>query len=87
MNRSQKERLKENIEKLDANEHAQIFDLVKRYTDNYTKTQSGVLVSSEALSDECLFEIEKMVKYYIDQKIRMDAEQIERKTLMGITRK
>lgn len=87
MNRSQKERLKENIEKLDANEHAQIFDLMKRYTNNYTKTQSGVLVSSEALSDECLLEIEKMVKYYIDQKVRMDAEQIERKTLMGITRK
>lgn len=82
MNRSRKEQLKEKIEKLDANEHAQIFDLIKRYTDNYTKTQTGVLISSDSLSDECLLEIEKMVTYYIDQKVRMDAEMVERKALL-----
>lgn len=85
MNRSQKERLKERIEKLDANEHAQIFDLIKRYTDNYTKTQNGVLISSDALPDECLLEIEKMVTYYVDQKVRMDADQAERKALLSRT--
>lgn len=82
MNRSRKEHLKERIEKLDANEHAQIFDLIKRYTDNYTKTQNGVLISSDSLSDECLLEIEKMVTYYVDQKLRMDAEMAERKALV-----
>lgn len=85
MNRSQRERLKEKIEKLDAHEHAQIFDLVKTYTDNYTKTQNGVLISSDSLPDECLLKIEKMVTYYIDQKVRMDAETVERKAMSSRT--
>jgi hypothetical protein len=66
MKRSQKEKLKEQLDKLDAQEHAQIFDIIKRYTDNFTKTQNGVLVSSDVLSDECLLEIEKRVAYYMD---------------------
>ena len=66
MKRSQKEKLKEQLDKLDAQEHAQIFDIIKRYTDNFTKTQNVVLVSSDVLSDECLLEIEKRVAYYMD---------------------
>lgn len=71
MKRSQKEKLKEHLDKLDAQEHGQIFDIIKRYTDNFTKTQNGVLVSSDVLSDECLLEIEKRVAYYLDQR-KMD---------------
>ena len=71
MKRSQKEKLKEQLDKLDAQEHGQIFDIIKRYTDNFTKTQNGVLVSSDVLSDECLVEIEKRVAYYLDQR-KMD---------------
>jgi hypothetical protein len=81
MNRAQKEALKEKVEKLDAQEHAQIFDVIKRYTDNYTKTQTGVLVSSDSLPDECMIEIEKMVLFYMDQRKRMDADTAERKAL------
>jgi len=81
MNRLQKETLKDKIEKLDAQEHAQIFEVIKRYTANYTKTQTGVLVSSDNLSDECLHEIEKMVIFYIDQRKRMDADIAERKAI------
>ena len=81
MNRAQKEALKEKVEKLDAQEHAQIFDVIKRYTDNYTKTQTGVLVSSDSLPDECMLEIEKMVLFYMDQRKRMDADSAERKAL------
>ena len=72
MNRVRKEQLKEKIEKLDAEEHAQIFEIIKRYTENYTKTQTGVLVSSDFLPDACLIEIETLVAYYIDQRNRMD---------------
>lgn len=72
MNRVRKEQLKEKIEKLDADEHVQIFDIIKRYTENYTKTQTGVLVSSDFLPDSCLVEIETLVAYYIDQRNRID---------------
>ncbi len=54
MNRLRKEQLKENLEKLDAEEHSQIFAVIQRYTQEYTKTQTGVFVSSDNLPDECL---------------------------------
>ena len=79
MNRIRKETLKEKIEMLDAQEHAQLFTIVKRYTDSYTKTQSGVLVSSDSLSDECLYELERMVMYFLDQRKRMEADALERR--------
>jgi hypothetical protein len=82
MNRNRKETLKENLEKLDAEEHAQIFNIIKRYTETYTKTQTGVLVSSDNLPDACILEIEKMVTFYLDQRKSMEADTLKRKTLM-----
>ena len=72
MNRLRKEQLKEKLEKLDAEEHAQIFEIVKRYTSDFTRTQTGVLLSSETLSDECLLEMERMVTYFFDQRKWME---------------
>lgn len=68
MRRQQKEKLKENLDRLDADEHAQIFAVIKKYTDIFTRTQTGVLISSEVLPDECLAEMETMVAYYLDQR-------------------
>jgi hypothetical protein len=81
MNRAQKEALKEKLEKLDAQEHEQLFAIIKRYTMQYTKTQNGVLVSSDVLPDECLIEMDRMVSFYMDQRKRMEADAAERKTL------
>lgn len=81
MKRSQLEVLKEKIERLDAQEHAQIFAIVKRYTENYTKTQSGALVSSDMLPEECIKEMEQMISFFLDQRKQMEADAIERKTL------
>jgi phosphopantetheine adenylyltransferase len=72
MNRLRKEQLKERLEKLDADEHAQIFEIVKRYTAEFTRTQTGVLVSSETLPDACLLEMERMVTYFFDQRKWME---------------
>ena len=71
MNRAGKEALKEKIEKLDPQEHAQIFAIITRYTENYTKTQNGVLVSSDNLPPECLKEIDALVSFYMDQRKTM----------------
>ena len=83
MDRVRKEQLKEALEKLEPEEHAQIFDVIKRYTTDYTRTQSGVLVSSDALTDACLFELEALAQYYMDQRKRMDADTVNRRTLAG----
>ncbi len=83
MDRVRKEQLKEALEKLEPEEHAQIFDVIKRYTTDYTRTQSGVLVSSDALTDACLFELEALAQYYMDQRKRMDAETANRRAMAG----
>ncbi len=81
MNRARKERLKEQLDKLDPEEHEQIFGIIQRYTDVFTKTQNGVLVSTDNLTDECLQEIERMVTFYLDQRKQMDADTLQRKQL------
>ena len=75
MNRVRKERLKETLDKLDPEEHAQVFGIINRYTSDYTRTQGGVFVSSDVLHDECLLEMETLVAYFLDQRKRMDAER------------
>ncbi len=86
MNRARKEALKEQIEKLDPQEHAQIFAIVKKYTDTYTKTQNGVLVSSEGLPDQCIKEMEAMVNFYLDQRKRMNSDAADRKAQNELNR-
>lgn len=81
MNRARKEKLRDQMELLDSNEHAQIFAVIKHHTESYTKTQTGVLVSSEVLSDVCMMEMEKLVAFYLDQRKRMDADDAVRKTM------
>lgn len=81
MNRARKEKLREQIDRLDSHEHAQIFDVIKRYTNSYTKTQSGVLISSDSIPNECIAELEKMVLFYVDQRKRMESDTAQRKSL------
>ena len=81
MNRARKEKLRDQLDLLDPHEHAQIFAVVKHHTESYTRTQSGVLVSSDVLTDDCMLEMEKMVAFYLDQRKRMDADDAVRKTL------
>lgn len=80
ISRNDKEWMKEQLDKLDSNEHTQVFDIIKKYTNEYTKTQSGVLVSTATLSDECLEEIKRYIHFCLDQKKRMDEDLKTRKT-------
>lgn len=81
MNRTRKEKLREHLDTLDVHEHAQVFAIIKKYTDEYTRTQSGVLVSSESLPDGCIVEMETLVAFYLDQRKRMDADERARKSM------
>ena len=83
MNRAQLERLRDKIEALDTQEHAQIFDVIKRYTASYTKTQNGVLIASDSLPLDCLTELDRMVSFYADQRKRMETDTLERKSFTG----
>jgi hypothetical protein len=75
MNRVRNERLKETLDTLDPEEHAQVFAIITRYTADYTRTQGGVFVSSDVLPDACLGEMEALVAYFVDQRARMDKDR------------
>jgi hypothetical protein len=72
--------MKEQLDRMESNEHNQVFSIIKRYTDQFTKTQNGVLVSTDNLNDECLEEIEKYITFCLDQRKRMDEDMKTRKT-------
>lgn len=80
VSRSKKEWLKEHLDNMEPNEHNQVFAIIKEYTDQFTKTQNGVLISTDNLSNECLAEIEQYVNFCIDQKKRIEEDQKTRKT-------
>lgn len=80
MNRQQKELLKEQIDKLDGNEHQQLYTIVQKWTTEITRTPGGVLISSENLSTECLQEMEKYTLFCLDQRKRMEEDLKTRKT-------
>ena len=78
--RSKLEKLKEQIDKLEQNEHKQIYNIMKRNELQVTKTQNGVLVSADHLNDETLEEVERYVLFCIDQRKRMEEDMKTRKT-------
>jgi hypothetical protein len=78
--RSKLETLKDQIDKLEVNEHKQIYSIMKRNTPKVTKTQNGVLISAESLDVDTLKEVEKYVLFCLDQKKRMDEDMKTRKT-------
>ncbi len=80
MSRESKERLKEQIEKLDDNEQLQVFQIVRKYTKDFTRTETGVFVSTETLPARCLEEIGVYIRFCADQKKSNDEHMRLRKT-------
>ncbi len=77
--RSKKELLKEQLDRMEPNEHIQIFEIIKKYTEQFTKTQNSILISTDQLNDECLSEIEKYIHFCMDQRKRMEEDMKTRK--------
>lgn len=77
--RSKKEWLKDQLDRMETNEHNQVFKIIQKYTDDYTTTQSGILVSTDNLNNDCLNEIEQYINFSIDQKKRIEDDQKIRK--------
>jgi hypothetical protein len=80
--RSSLEALKEKIDKLDVNEHRQIYNIIRQLNKNEiqsTKTQQGILITADKLDSETLSEVERYVHFCIDQRRRMDDDMKTRK--------
>jgi hypothetical protein len=74
MNRARLETLRDNIEKLDPHEHSQIFDVIKRHTEQYTNTGKSIFVSTDALPVSCIEELERLVAFYLDQRTALSRQ-------------
>jgi hypothetical protein len=72
--------MKDQLDTMDSNEHAQVLAIINNYTNQSTKTQTGVLISTEHLSGECLKEIETYIHFLIDQRKRIDDDNKTRKS-------
>ena len=80
--RSSLEALKEKIDKLDVNEHRQIYNIIRQLNKNKiqsTKTQQGILITADKLDSETLSEVERYVHFCIDQRKRMEDDMKTRK--------
>jgi hypothetical protein len=77
---SKLESLKDKIDKLEVNEHKQIYNIMKKNGPPVTKTQNGVLISSESLDNDTLAEVERYVLFCVDQRKRMEDDMKTRKT-------
>lgn len=84
--RTKKEWLKDQLDRMDPNEHTQVFNIIKKFTDQFTKTHSGVLISTDQLNDECLIEIEKYIMFRNDQKKQMEEDLKVRKNYERLVR-
>jgi hypothetical protein len=73
------EKLKEQIDKLETNEHKQIYNIMKKTELQVTRTQNGVLIPTDKLDDSVLEEVEKYVLFCLDQQKRMDEDMKARK--------
>jgi hypothetical protein len=72
--------LKDQIDRLEQNEHKQVYNIMKKKSPAVTKTQNGIFVSSDTLDDETLEEVERYVLFCLDQRRRMDDDMKTRKT-------
>ena len=72
--------MKDRLDTMDANEHAQIFTIIRKYTDQGTRTQSGILISTEFMSDDCLTEIDAYIQFLSDQRKRMEEDTKARRS-------
>jgi hypothetical protein len=77
--RTKKEWMKDQLDSMDANEHVQVLEIIRKYTDQCTKTQSGVLISTDLLNDQCLAEIDQYIHFLLDQRKRMEEDSKTRK--------
>ena len=80
MNRSKLEMIKSQIDELDVNDHVQLYDIIQKYNTIVSKTTNGVFVSSEHLSSECLEQIERHIKFCLDQRCRIEEDIKQIKT-------
>jgi len=78
--RSKLETLKDQIDKLEQNEHKQIYGIIKKASPQVTKTQNGVLVSTDTLDEGTLTEVERYVHFCLDQRKRMEDDMKTRKS-------
>jgi hypothetical protein len=72
------QKLKERVDQLEESEHEQIFDIIRKYTKEYTRSDNGVYISSKNLPNECIEDISKYVDFCFDQRLQLEKDDAVR---------
>lgn len=72
--------MSEQLLKMDKNENMQVYKIIKKYSDQFTKKEDGYMINANNLNDTCLEEIEKYILFSIELRKRMDEDLQQRKT-------
>ena len=72
------QQLTEHIDQLGTHEHERIYTIVSRWTKDYTRTDTGVFVSTAKLPKECITELEQYVNFCFDQRKHLAETDAER---------
>ena len=72
------EQLKQRLDQLDPNEHEQVFTIISKWTKEYTRSDTGIYVSSDKLPKGCIAEIEQYVNFCFDQHKHLEEAAVER---------
>jgi len=74
-NNELKKKMVREIEDLSLDEHIEIFKIIKQMTDKYTKNDNGVFVNVSILDDNIIHQIDRFVKYCLDNKKKFDKDE------------
>jgi len=72
------EQLKQRLDQLDPNEHEQVFTVISKWTKEYTRTDTGIFVSTAKLPKECIEELERYVHFCFDKRKHLEESAAER---------
>ncbi len=70
--------IRKHMTKLDLIEHSELFDIVKHYSKSFTATNTGALVSSDELPDECIKKLMERIAYFLEMKRWLKEEDVRR---------
>lgn len=61
-------KLKEHIENLPKENHIEIYKIIKKHTNDYSKNNNGIFVNISILKDEAISDIQKYIEYITNQE-------------------
>lgn len=74
--------LQKRIIKLQKNEHYEVLKIIIKYNCNYSENKNGIFINMTKLSKQAIDEIEKLLEFSKNNKIRLHHDTVLRNNLI-----